>query len=90
MKTVNIPEQEYLKLKSSVLELQKMMQVMQAQLHTFKSLLSEKNVKLTDEPKPNTDEQPKLSWKRGSGKHTVVYIADDFTAPLEELKEYMV
>jgi hypothetical protein len=32
---------------------------------------------------------PPLSLKRGSAKHMITYIAEDFNAPLDDFKEYM-
>ncbi len=89
MKTVTIPEQEFLQLKSTVLELQKTMQAMQAQIQAFKSVLGEKYAKSPEKMQQNNEDTSKISWKRGSGKHIILYMADDFTAPLEDLKEYM-
>ena len=89
MKTVTIPEQEFLQLKSTVSELQKTMHAMQAQIQIFKSMLGEKSGQSLEKMQQNNGDSSKLSWKRGSGKHIILYIADDFTAPLEELKEYM-
>jgi hypothetical protein len=37
----------------------------------------------------NTDPFPQLPNKRGAGKAFITYIADDFDAPLEDLKDYM-
>ena len=89
MKTVTIPEQEYLQLKTAVAELQKAIQAMQAQMQAFMAQWGEKNGKMAEKQQNGSAVQPKVSWKRGSGKHLVTYIADDFTAPLEDLKEYM-
>jgi hypothetical protein len=89
MQTVTIPEQEYLQLKAAVAELQKAIQTMQAQMQAFMASIGEKSAKTWAKPKNGAAVQPKVSWKRGSGKHLVIYMADDFTAPLEDLKEYM-
>jgi len=88
MQTVTIPEQEYLQLKAAVAELQNAIQVMQAQMQAFMASFHQKSAKKTAKPKNGVAVQPKVSWKRGSGKHLVIYMADDFTAPLEDLKAY--
>lgn len=38
----------------------------------------------TDEP---TEKRPRPQF--GSGKNAILYMADDFDAPLEDMKEYM-
>ncbi len=48
------------------------------------SLVNLNLIKLNDEPKPKKKER-----KFGSMKGLVVYIADDFNAPLEDFKEYV-
>ena len=32
---------------------------------------------------------PPLSLKRGSAQHMIIYIAEDFDAPLDDFKDYM-
>lgn len=39
--------------------------------------------------KENTSENKPLSLKRGSAKNIITFIADDFTAPLDDFKDYM-
>ena len=61
---------------------------MQAQLQSFKNYFSEKNGQ--PEPAPEAPvEKRKLPLEFGAGKGIVAYMADDFTAPLEDMKEYM-
>ncbi len=43
-------------------------------------------VRVTIEPLPNVADRPSLV---GSGKGTVLYMADDFDAPLEDFKDYI-
>jgi hypothetical protein len=43
-------------------------------------------VKMAKESSP---ENKSLSLKRGSAKNIITYIADDFTAPLDDFKDYM-
>lgn len=89
MKIIAIPEQEFLKLKTTVSNLQKTIQAMQTQIQALKPLLTKKNGKAAELPQSITETKSGVSWKRGSGKHLVLYMADDFAAPLEDLKEYM-
>jgi hypothetical protein len=39
--------------------------------------------------KENTSENKPVSLKRGSAKNIITFIADDFTAPLDDFKDYM-
>lgn len=89
MKTITVPEEEFLQLQYAVAELQKALTAVQAQLQMFKNYFNEKN---GQEPQPSPEapaEKRKLPLKFGAGKGIVAYMADDFTAPLEDMKEYM-
>ena len=44
---------------------------------------------LANNKKPTYSDLPHLPNVRGSGKAYIKYIADDFDAPLDELKDYM-
>lgn len=79
MKTITVPEQEFLQLQQTLADLQQAVQALQAQLI---SLLGKKNGHLQPEGPPTTE--PKVTWKRGSGKHLIAYMADDFNAPLSD------
>jgi len=59
---------------------------MQAQMQAFMAQLGEIPA---SKSKKNGKVQSRIPLKRGAGKHLVRYIADDFTAPIEDLKEYM-
>jgi hypothetical protein len=37
----------------------------------------------------SSEDIPVVSIKRGSAKHLITFIADDFNAPLEDFKDYM-
>lgn len=90
MKTISVPEQEFLQLQYTVSELQKALAAVQAQLQTFTKYFMEKNA--PPQPEPSSElapEKRKLPLKFGAGKGIVTYMADDFTAPLEDMKEYM-
>jgi hypothetical protein len=69
MKTVLIPEQEYL-------QMQEMIAALQQKLKQYSSSSVEPS-------------SPVLSIERGSGKSVITFIADDFTAPLDDFKDYM-
>ncbi len=45
-----------------------------------------KNIKIV---RGGDKENVKLPLKRGSGKHLIGYIADDFDEPMEDFKDYM-
>lgn len=44
---------------------------------------------LANSKKPSPSDLPHLPNVRGAGKQYITYIADDFDAPLDELKDYM-
>lgn len=44
---------------------------------------------LANNKKTSTNDLPHLPNKFGAGKAYITYIADDFDAPLDELKDYM-
>ncbi len=54
-------------------------------------LLRELNIKVADVIQPPTDHpnDSAISLKRGSGRHLISHMADDFTAPLTDFNEYM-
>lgn len=59
---------------------------LQAEVLDFVEFLNYKKAK--DQP-PTADPTPQLPNRRGAGKGIVTYIADDFDAPLDDLKDYM-
>lgn len=85
MKTITIPESEYLKMKQTIAELQQKLNLFQDEDFIMKLRLAY-DVFVTPH---NSTSQPKVSIKRGSGKHIIKYIAADFTAPLAEFQDYM-
>lgn len=88
MKTVTIPESEYAKMKQTIAELQQKLSLFQDEDFLLKLKLAY-DVFIAQQSAPNSSNQPRLSLKRGSGKHLIKYMADDFAAPLEEFKDYM-
>jgi hypothetical protein len=58
---------------------------MQQEVLHFVEFLNNKQPQQTN----NTEDFPRLPNIRGAGKQYITYVADDFDAPLEDLKEYM-
>jgi len=87
VKTVTIPESEYLNLQFQINELQQKIALLQdndflSKLNSaYRFFINFANV-------PASNHQP-VSIKRGSAKQIITYIADDFTAPLQDFQEYM-
>jgi hypothetical protein len=81
MKTVIIPESEYLQMQQTIEILQQQLRLLQDQLKWYPAL---KHVEL--QPMPPSS-QP-VSIKRGSAKAIITYIAEDFTAPLPDFQDY--
>ena len=44
---------------------------------------------IANQKRTSTNDLPHLANERGSGKAFIKHIADDFDAPLDELKDYM-
>jgi hypothetical protein len=44
---------------------------------------------IANQKRTSTNDLPHLPNKFGAGKAYITYIADDFDAPLDELKDYM-
>lgn len=89
MKTVKISEVEYLQMKKTINSLQQELSLLKdkdflAKLNIAYNLFSQS----IDKKNPS-DDYPLPSMKRGSGKHLIKYIADDFTDPIDDFKEYM-
>jgi Protein of unknown function (DUF2281) len=88
MKMITIPELEYLQLQQTISILQQQLSLFQDQDFVSKLNLAYQ-LFLIQKPKPIDDIIPQISIKRGSAKHLITYIADDFTDPLEDFKDYM-
>jgi hypothetical protein len=88
MKMITIPELEYLQLQQTI-------SVLQQQLSLFqdKDFISKLNMAyqlfLMQKTMPLQDATLKVSIKRGGAKQFIPYIADDFTAPLQDFQDYM-
>ncbi len=90
MKTVTIPEEEYLRLKA-VQEIIQDREVFEKIVKIFQDeqlLMLFRKMSGTYHPKGFV-KKGGISWKRGAGKHLIGFIADDFDEPLDEFKNYM-
>jgi hypothetical protein len=85
MKTITIPNREYLQMQQTVEYLQQQLKLLQDQLKWYL-------VAPPMEPQPIAPlanfKQP-VSIKRGSAKAIITYLAADFTAPLPDFQDYM-
>ncbi len=86
MKTVTIAESEYLKMRLMIEALQHQLALVQdkdfmQKLHVAYHFFFPAG--------STTNALHPVSLKRGSGKNIIAYIADDFTAPLDDFKDYM-
>lgn len=84
MKTITIPEVDYQMLQNKVSELENKLALLQDEQFIHKLQLA---YQIFIYPK-QTDSPKQTSLKRGSGKQ-ITYIADDFSAPLDDFKDYM-
>ncbi len=85
MKTITIPENEYLQMRHTIDRLKK-----QSELLLDKSFMEKLSAayRLFFEKEMSVEtDTARLSLKRGSGKGIITYIADDFDAPLEDFRE---
>lgn len=84
MKTITIPEYEYLQMRQTIDILKKQLELLQD--NSFLEKLSAAYRLFFGKESSDTEH---LSLKRGSGKGIITYIADDFDSPLEDFREYM-
>ncbi|OFX25662.1 MAG: hypothetical protein A2033_12460 [Bacteroidetes bacterium GWA2_31_9] len=86
MKNISLSEKEYNNLQQTIAELQQKLSMFQD-----KSFMEKINVvyQYISLGKPIAINENSLSIKRGSAKHIISYIADDFNAPLDDFKDYM-
>lgn len=86
MKTVTIPEKEYLQMQQTIQALKSKVTLLQDQdflkklAFAYHSFCQEKDSEDTISP---------ISLKRGSAKEMIPYIVEDFDEPLDDFKEYM-
>ena len=85
MKTVTIPENEYLQMQQTISRLQQQLRLLQEQLQRYPTVER-------DELQPMSPFSPyhqPVSIKRGSAKAIITYLAEDFTAPLPDFQDYI-
>jgi ABC-type phosphate/phosphonate transport system ATPase subunit len=87
METITIPKQEYIEMQSKINELTKKLALLQDQEFLSKLELAYRFFIHAKKTSP-TNHQP-VSIKRGSAKQIITYIADDFTAPLPDFRDYL-
>jgi len=85
MKTITVPESEYIQMGQTVENLQQQLKLLQDQLKWC--LASQQLDQQPTVPFSNFN-QP-VSIKRGSAKAIITYIAEDFTAPLSDFQDYI-
>ena len=86
MKTVTIPEQEYLNMRQTIHELRTKIALLEDQEFLQKLALA---YQYFYKEKNNGKAHTRISLKRGAAKNIITYIADDFDAPLDDFNEYM-
>ncbi len=86
MKTVTISEAEYNKLQQNIIEIQKKLELLQD-----KELLTKLDLvyKYFFQTEKGSITKERVSLKRGSAKKIITYISDDFTAPVNDFKDYI-
>lgn len=105
MNTIAISEGDFLQLRTEVSELKKRLLALEAAAAAKPAKKTRTAAKrngavgaqktgsapVPEKPIPAVLGLPieRIPLKRGAGKHLVTYMADDFTAPLDDLKEYM-
>ncbi|EDN66757.1 hypothetical protein BGP_1748 [Beggiatoa sp. PS] len=87
METVTIPKHEYIGMQIKINELTQKLALLQDQEFLSK-LDSAYHFFMTKKNQSPTNYQP-VSIKRGSAKQIITYIADDFTAPLPDFRDYL-
>ena len=87
MKTITIPEYEYLQMRQTIERLKKQSELLQDS--SFLEKLSAAYRLFFEKELSAETDTSRLSIKRGSGKGIITYIADDFDSPLEDFREYM-
>jgi len=91
METITIPHSDFiimqekianLEIKVALLQDDQFMQKLQL---AYQFLIYPKQIVQNNHSK----QDKKVSIKRGSAKHIITFIADDFSAPMDDFKEYM-
>jgi len=85
MKTITISEKEYNNMQNSILELNKKLELLQDSEFIKKLEIAYRYFLQYNKSQKHQD---KISIKRGSAKKIITYIANDFTEPISDFKEY--
>ena len=86
MKTVTIPEEEYVHMQQTIHTLKAQVILLQDQEFLKKLAFA---YHALYQGKASEDTLPPISLKRGSAKEIIPFIAEDFDEPLDDFKEYM-
>jgi delta-aminolevulinic acid dehydratase/porphobilinogen synthase len=84
MNTITIPEAEYFTMQKKIEELQAKISLLQDGEFMNKLMIAYKYFIIQTANIQNSQ----ISLKRGSAKDVITYIAEDFTAPLDDFKKY--
>jgi len=82
MRTITIPDDEYLQIQQSIRDLKK-----EAKLNQDEDFIKKLSLiyKLFCEKEDfNEERREKISLKRGSGREIITYISEDFDEPLDD------
>ena len=85
MDTITIPETEYFNMQKKIEELQAKISLLQDGEFINKLLIAYKYFIIQTTNIPDSY----ISLKRGSAKDVITYIAEDFTAPLDDFKNHI-
>ncbi|MEN8119926.1 MAG: hypothetical protein ABFS35_06250 [Bacteroidota bacterium] len=85
MNTITIPEAEYFNMQKKIEELQAKISLLQDDKFMNKLMIAYKYFVIQAKNIPSSQ----VSLKRGSAKDIITYVAEDFTAPLEDFNNYM-
>ena len=88
MKTVTIPENEYLQMQQTISRLQQQLRLLQEQLQRYPTVERDELQPMSSFSPYHQHHQP-VSIKRGSAKAIITYIAENFTAPLPDFQDYI-
>lgn len=89
MKRITIPEAEYLQMQQTIHTLQQQLTMLKDESFLAKLNLAYHLFTTPTTQTEGTKTYKPVSLKRGSAKKLITFIADDFTAPLDDFNEYM-
>ncbi len=89
MKTITIPEAEYLQMQQTINMLQQQLTMLKDESFLAKLNLAYHLFVTPIRVTENIESFKPVSLKRGSAKKMITYMADDFTALIDDFNEYM-